>query len=464
MAAGYLLGMPRAALLVSVSFVTCLGAGCPPEPRDTDVLSHLPKYEAQRQALCGRGRDNTVTRAFCGDAAPDVTRLEDVLALVGMPLDGDVRPGLALTGHSSSLVMRHVSAINPRAVFVELAEDRDDATFVGLGFTRGDQLVELAVKGPGREVEFYLLRYEQGCNDDDGGMQTCTPADLLTPNTESGWRRWSLYDDEDLNNSVFDCLQCHQPGGPGTLRSFRMQELQNPWTHWMALNTEGGATLMADFRAAHTDEGYAAIPSVLLGTSNPILVENLVQHSLSSDASFPSPRIEEEVQASSPAQPEDNRVPGRSATWEALYERAVAGEIIPPPYHDVKVTDPDKLAEMTAAYRAYRAGELTELPDIREVIADDAMRGMSLRPKAGLDGRGILIHACAQCHNGRLDQSLSRANFDAFRIDALTHEQREAAIARLRLPHDDRSVMPPPLFRTLSEDEIEACVDALRGG
>jgi hypothetical protein len=46
------------------------------------------------------------------------------------------------------------------------------------------------------------------------------------------------------------------------------------------------------------------------------------------------------------------------------------------PYHDVKVSDPAKLARMTDAYRAYRRGELDRslLPDIRDVLPDDPQR------------------------------------------------------------------------------------------
>jgi hypothetical protein len=49
-------------------------------------------------------------------------------------------------------------------------------------------------------------------------------------------------------------------------------------------------------------------------------------------------------------QPMDNRIPGSSPTWQEAYERSKRGEFIPVPYHDVKVTDPDKLARMTEAY------------------------------------------------------------------------------------------------------------------
>src|SRR5213075_105197 len=98
---------------------------------------------------------------------------------------------------------------------------------------------------------------------------------------------------------------------------------------------------------------------------------------------------------------------------------------IPPPYHDVKVTDAAAVARAADAFAAFRAEENGVLDDgdldLRRVFSQDrdVLAGMSHRPKRGLDGRGILVHACAQCHNARLDQTLSRARFDATNLDAL---------------------------------------------
>ncbi len=451
----------RWALLV----VVLAALGCE-SPVDTDPLSHLPRGAAQLEALCARAGDNAITSALCAGETPSVTSLVELQSLLGLAFDENGRPDFALTANSSSLVARQVSAINPRAVLMNVPEDREDQSFIALAYTRGDQLVEIAVTPPTGETAFYLLRYERGC-DDDG--TPCSLQQRLLPETESGWTDWSIYDDSDLGNSVFDCLQCHQPGGPGTPRIYRMQELQNPWTHWMGSLSRGGRTLLLDYRAAHgVDETYAGIPGGLMQNANPIVLENFVKRTNGDSESeepnaFPSQAIEDEVRANNPAQPEDNATPGRSATWNDLYQRAVVGEALPPPYHDIKITDPQKLETMTRAYVDAVAGTLSgNFPDIRKVFRDDALADLSLRPRAGLDGRGILVHMCAQCHNPRLDQSLTRARFDATDLDRQSREEKDAAIARLRLTDDDRFRMPPHFFRDLSDDEIEASVQELQ--
>ena len=428
------------------------GSACEPPPPSTDrtdVLSHLPRYEEQRQALCGRGRDDAVTAVFCATNAPTVTSITELQSLLDLAFDDGVRPNFALTGHSSSLVARNVSPINPRAIVFKFADQRVDDAVVSMGYARGDHTVELAVTPSGGqqagEIHFYLLRYEQACTDTDEG---CTFADTLTPATESGWTKWSLYDDVDLDNSVLDCLQCHQPKGPGTRQIFRMQELPNPWTHWFAGFTDGGRLLYQDYRSAHGGAGYAGIPGNVLGAGSPILVDNLVKETLSEEIDgevvpiFESRIIEAEIAET-----------GTSATWQALYDRAVDGEIIPPPFRDIEVTDPNKLTTMAAAYAAFVGGDSADLPDIRDVFRDDALAGMSFVPAAGLDARGVFRHACAQCHNGQLNQALSRARFNAFDVDNLTSAQRQTVITRLLA--SGRNQMPPPQFRDLPEEDLQ---------
>ena len=105
--------------------------------------------------------------------------------------------------------------------------------------------------------------------------------------------------------------------------------------------------------------------------------------------------------------------PGTSATWSALYANSMAGLDIPVPYHDIKVTDPTKLATMTSAYQAFLGGTMpaSQLPDIRDVFLDAALSDLTFQPAAGLDGNGILVQICQQCHNSKLDQTETRERF-----------------------------------------------------
>jgi hypothetical protein len=116
---------------------------------------------------------------------------------------------------------------------------------------------------------------------------------------------------------------------------------------------------------------------------------------------------------------------------------------------------------MTGALVAFRNGDTDELPDIRDVFLEAALPGMSHRPKPGLDGKGILVHACAQCHNPRLPDDISRARFDVMNLDRMSRSEKDLAIERMKLAKDDRFLMPPKLFRELSDDEIERAIAEL---
>jgi hypothetical protein len=154
---------------------------------------------------------------------------------------------------------------------------------------------------------------------------------------------------------------------------------------------------------------------------------------------------------------------GASPTWNALYARAVAGDQIMVPYHSVPQTDPSKIAAAVQAYQDVMAGTLPrdQFPDIADVFLDSAEPEMSHRPAVGLDGAGILKHMCQHCHNSRLDQSLSRANFNVEDLATLPLSEKQEAIRRLQLDPADIKKMPPRRFHTLSQAEIDLAIQAL---
>jgi len=250
-----------------------------------------------------------------------------------------------------------------------------------------------------------------------------------------------------------------------------MQERRAPWTHWFRNNRNepGGMTLLADFQRAHgQSEDYAGIPAALLDTprSDPLVLEALIDNNTVSPQpnEFQTGRIEGEVERSAPRQPEQNVPAGSSPSWQQIFSRAVQGQAIPVPYHDVKITDPQRLSMLADGYRRVADGRAPResLPDIREIFLPEAEREMGLRPAVGLDGRGILLQTCAQCHNARLDQTLSRARFDVTNLDAMSRAEKDKAIARLQLAPEHVQVMPPRRFARLSPEEIALAVEALK--
>jgi cytochrome c553 len=448
------------------------------DPRDPnvealpDLLENLPTGTEQLSKVCARGQRDAVTKALC--ANPTLSSIEQLQEALGLGFDdrsatGDNgvngNPGFALLGHSTSLVAREISAINPRA-FVFTPPPGQPTRLPGytvMGFARGEPFVEIAAEDPNsRKLTFYLFRFNIACEE----SHTCKPGDTLTPAIEKNWKGWSLYDDEDLKNSLADCRHCHQPGGPSTKPMLRMQELADPWTHWFRSDRPGGLALFQDFLRAHGDqEDYAGIPAAVLQKADGRAMEDLVrgQGFGAQPNLFDSEQIETEVLSSSSLQPQINNPMGKSSTWQRLYDASVAGQFIPPPYHDVKVTDPDKLAFVTDAYKKFSAGSLkaTELPDIRRVFLDDALASLSFFPKQNATGKEVLVQTCAQCHNPRLDQSISRARFDITRLDTMSAADKANAINRLRLPTSNRLHMPPGLMRNLSDEARDAAIAEL---
>ena len=416
-----------------------------------------------------------ITKTFCqdlkpGGVMPTPKGLADLLKQLGLDFKNanggngtDGNPAFAILGHSSALTARKISSLMPTA-FIFTPPPADGSKPVGqysaVGFDPGEQFVEVASFDPTKlTMNFYVVLFDQECNKAPGG---CTHADLLTSKLVTGWSNVRVYEDTTaLGNTILDCHVCHQPVDSAA-PFLRMQENVAPFTHWFSGETEGGRALLADFKAAHTGD-YGGIPAALIDKSDPAKLAALVAQSGAGKQpnAFPSAAIEAEVKASAKDQPLMNDPPGTSASWQALYDGAVAGRFIPPPYHDVKVTDPLKLSKMTDAYKQWLGGSLADLPDLREVFLDDGLRDMGFAAKAGLDGRGLLVQLCQQCHNANLDMTITRELFLTDKLDAMNRAERDVAIARLREPVDSRLVMPPPLFRSVTDEERQLMIDEL---
>jgi hypothetical protein len=453
------------------ALLVVLAAACAePLPDDERVVTGpepLVKGERQRERLCGRGDDDLVTDVFCGDSPPEIRGLSDLRAALGLGSEENgIEQGFALTGHSTSLVSRLVSAINPRIIFVR--SESEVRELIAMAFARGEQFSELVVRSRvDNELRFYLAVFSLRCQDSEDG---CKPADLYTDAIESGWTEFDVYGEEDVQNSPLDCRVCHQPNGPGTPKLLRMQEFDPPWNHWFYRLSEGGRALIADYYAARGQQPFAGVPGDAIRMSQPGLLSSTIYFAGSPEQpnAFVSAEIEPEVRESAAAnggaQPHDNSVPGESDTWQAIYERAKRGEAISVPYHDVKVTDPDKLAAATLAYAEHREGRLPpeQLPDLADVFPEDAglLARMGFVTEPDLDGEGVLMQACAQCHNRRLDQTLSRARFDVD-LEGLSRAAKDLAIARVSLALDDPAVMPPARFRRLGEQGRKRLIDLL---
>lgn len=444
-----------------------------------DPLVELRSGTDQTTSLCNRlgvmnesnPNFNAVSSMLCKDRK-SLTSIKDLQAALGLGFanpsaDGtngsNGNPGFAFTANSSSIVARNVSAINPRAFIFSPPPGQPVAIpgFVVMTFVRGEPFIEIAAQSPrGNNLSFYLLKFDLPC-----GHEKCTNADLLSPAIESNWQGYTVYDDEDLKNTLMDCRHCHQPEANGP-KILRMQELADPWTHWFRNDPAqpGGVLLLQDYFRAHgTDEDYAGIPAAIISKSDGRALEDLVKGNGGANQPnvFNTTSIEAEVKRSSPQQPSINVPKGTSPTWQTAYDRAYAGAFIPVPYHDVKVTDPNKLQFLTDAYVSFKQ-KGGALPDIRRVFLDDALEDMLMVPKTGASGRDVLVSTCAQCHNSKLDPSLSRSKFDVMKLATMSRAEKDVAIARLRLSPNDRLKMPPAFMRSLPDDANEAAIAELQ--
>ncbi len=417
-----------------------------------------------------------LTKVFCqdlkpGGVMPTPKGMSDLLALLNLQFKDPTgengkngNPGFALLAHSSALTARKVTSITPTAfVFTPPPADGSKPThYAFLAFDPGEQFAEIAVDDATvGSLNFYLVLFDKACDSTPDG---CSMVDLLTQNVTQGWSNVRVYEDEtEVNNTIADCHVCHNPQD-GQPKILRMQEIEPPFTHWMSQQTEGGRALYADFHLAHpAGEDYGPIPAALVDKSDPALMAQMVQQAgfAMQPNFFPSAEIEAELKASAPMQPAMNVPLGASATWSAIYQKAATGNFIAAPYHDVKVTDPSKVQQMSQALTDWRNKARSDLPDMRDAFLDAGLRDMGFAPRAGLDGKSLLVQMCQECHNANLDPMVTRDKFLVDQLDKMPKAEKQLAIDRLKLQDDDRLRMPPALFRTVTNDETQAMIDAL---
>ncbi len=420
-------------------------------------LGILPSREKQYERLCGMPRNDAFFKRICADVRPDIPDLASLLRLVGLDRDR----AFALTGNSTSLVAKSVSAINPRIiVFPRVAptlEPKDD--FVIVSFVRGEPFAEVTSRDSvSGEPNFYLFTFEQDCD----YQGTCDLASRLTEEIEHNWTAYSIYPETDLENTSVDCLTCHRPGGFGTKKMLRMQELASPWLHWFpqrfVQRTDSDRVLAAQFQDVHgVDQQYGGVPIATiqnaLDEGSGAQLEALIR--AQGDGDQPNafdPRIEAEAKAGEP-----------SPTWLAQWTLATEGKAITVPYPRVDVTDEAKRVAAGAAYKNVVTGVAgrESLLDLRDVFSQDAMEKLSFVPKAGADGKSVLVQMCARCHDGRADPEIGRSNFNVLQLDSMSADEKAVAATRIQEPADSAKLMPPWRSGQLTPDAVTAALAEL---
>ncbi len=460
-----------------------------PEPGQQEP--EVPFDAAKLAEVCARGNGDKVAQALCdGPQISSMTELVDTL--------GFEEPFFSMTANSSSLVGRDVSALNPRLIIGEMMGanpfgggqdfpglDNDPNKVMALGFVRGEQLVELMAYDPGTDaLNFYLLMFEQGCNDTEEG---CRVSDLVTPAIESNWSRWTIYQDTDLANTSLDCNVCHQPLGVGTPKVPRLQEISNSWTHWFPTRpaqqgggwssggsgttglppqdpsthgTRSSEVLWNLFESMHGDDPtYGGVPleDIRNGAAGPD-IETFVRSWLTARAD----QLPEALRIPAFASGQGNdyfcdsssmeRL-GADSDWSPQFERVVNGQRLPLPSHRIDITSELARDEVVETYKAVQSGALPpeDLVHPSAAIAYSSMAEMSLVPPQEATAEQILTHMCARCHNANLDPTLSRAKFDATKLGELDELQKAVIADRIQRHDDDKFQMPPRRSATMPQ-------------
>jgi hypothetical protein len=421
-------------------------------------LANLPSREAQYAALCARGHGDTFFQSLCSSPRPAVTDFNSLLKLAKL----DQNRAFALTGNSTSLVKSAVSSVNPRLiVFPRVNEKREKpAEMTAIGFVRGEPFVEVVSRDlTSGDYNFYLFTFERQCDYAGAG---CDLASVLTEEIESGWTAFSVYAEEDVENTSLDCRSCHQPQGHGTKKILRMQELESPWLHWFpqrfVQRTDSDRVLLAQFSEAHArDTQYGGIPVATIQNavdegSGAQLEALLVAEEQTAQPNVFDPRIEAEAKA------------GPSPTWEQQFAVSMAGDAIGVPYPLADVTDAELRAARVKSYLDVVSGAAPResLLDLRGLFSADAKQKLGLVPPPGASGSAVLLQVCSRCHDGRENPDLSRAAFNVKKLAEMSRDEKDLAISRLQEPETSLTRMPPWRAATLPPAELAAAIEELR--
>jgi mono/diheme cytochrome c family protein len=422
-------------------------------------LKTLPTREAQYRALCATPRGDAFFQSLCATPRPVINDFTGLLRVAKL----DQNRAFALTGNSTSLVKSAVSSINPRLiVFPRVDEKREKAPeMTAIGFVRGEPFAEVVSRDlTSGDYNFYLFTFERQCDYAPGG---CDLASLLTEELEHGWTAFSVYAEEDIENTSLDCRSCHQPQGYGTKKILRMQELESPWLHWFpqrfVQRTDSDRLLTAQFLEAHaSDSQYggvsiATIQNAVDEGSGAQLEALLAAEGQSDQPNVFDPRIEAEAKAGA-----------TSPTWEKQFAVALTGEAISVPYPLADVTDPALRSARAKSYLDVVTGAAPResLLDLRGLFSEDAKQKLGLVPQPGADGRAVLIQVCSRCHDGRENPGISRAAFNVKNLDGMSRDEKNTAIQRLQEPDSSALRMPPWRTATLPPAELAAAIQELQ--
>jgi hypothetical protein len=454
---------PAADAVPSVAPATNKQAGDPVvahrRPADDTWLTRIGVGKAQTARACARGSRDRIATALCAEGVT-LRGLSDLYAALGL---GDpAHRYVAATTHSLGLSARYVSSANPRAfVFNADGAPVPYERFSVAAFARGEQLVELVGLDTNTlDYRFYLLRFEQGCD-----ATGCEPADLLTAEIESGWTGWTLYADDELEDTPFDCISCHRPFGPGTPKQLLMRQTASPWMHWGDFRGASETRLCPEpkwpapgpwipgdgldviTRLEGPSGSYAGIPVSELAAAPSgerfALFLTEAENTLRSDR-LPADYPYAQLNFGSTEALCERLASGTSVTWERQRGEALSRGL-PIPYYAHDVLDPvrrDQLLQDRAGLLASHAPEAA-LDVAVGWLGRDVASAVGFVPRETDTAPELLRELCVRCHSASTEPHLARARFDAEHLEAIDPVVARTVMDRIALPATSPERMPP---------------------
>jgi len=430
-------------------------------------LTRIGTGPDQTARVCSRGAKDRVATALCAKPAPVLRSLGDLYRALRLDQPGERL--VAAATHSLGLSARTVSGLNPRVlVYQDISHKRRPVTYeeiVVAGFTRGEQLVEMAAVDPATyDYNFYVLHFEQACN-----RSRCTPEDLLTERIETGWTDWTLYADRDVEDTALDCASCHQPFGVGSHKLLLMRQVFDPWMHWADFRggdertlcpeppTDGSAGKvvavvdgLAPLRAVEGPTGHyagVAVSELQAAKSGELFVrfvadaDGLIRRSPYRPADYSSVDMfmfqTREVLC-------ERFHTGQSPTWDR-HRRTAFDRGMPVPYYGPDILDAQRRSEVVADRTSFlrRHGSDDAFEVASSFMRSEVATAVGFVPQKQDTAPEILRSMCVRCHAANVDGQLRRARFNAESIDRLDPVTATAIRRRLVLPRTSPELMPP---------------------
>lgn len=432
----------------------------------TSVFDGLAKGEQQRLILCARGNNTRIEEVFCSPTRPFITNLAQLReALMGGP-----EFKVAVSTASGGIDKMAVSALNHRAViFHDIDANRPP---VVMAFNRSHLLsVEVIARDTVTgQLRPYLIRFYKACEKTAEG---CSNGDLYGPSVERDWdNQISIYSgDDDLDNTVVACRVCHQPSKDGP-RVLRMFQLQANWNQWLSSFSANSIQLTQEFSAQRAGETFAGIPAaqIVAQDRGPEELEKFIRFYSPVNGDQLQNELPPQVETEVVAQPTATSDPRLSPSWAAIYDDVfVQGlGLAPTAPWNRGIRDPQKFADMGAAYQAFKQGTLpgADLPDLAEPNFASLEWAAGKFPEPGKAGQQLLNIACGMCHPNNTTRTLDpvghpRRNFSV-NLASMGKGHLALAIARLKRDADDIKLMPPKAVIQLTPAQKTSLVNFLQ--